>query len=38
VSANKISIAAPPAGAVNCPMDTRAVTIIAFAYPASTGV
>jgi hypothetical protein len=38
VSANKISIAAPPAGAVNCPMDTGAVTIIAFAYPASTDV
>jgi hypothetical protein len=38
VSVNKISIAAPPAGAVNCPMDTGGVTIIAFAYPASIDV
>jgi hypothetical protein len=38
ISANKLSLAAPPAGVVNCPMDTGAVTIIAFAYPHSPDV
>lgn len=32
-SANNIDLAAPPAGTVSCPMDTGAVTLIAFAYP-----
>lgn len=37
-SANKVDLAAPPAGAVNCPMDTGAVIIIAFAYPDAPDV
>ncbi|MEO7016682.1 MAG: hypothetical protein ABI130_09635 [Leifsonia sp.] len=32
-SETDITLAAPPVGTVNCPMDTGAITLIAFAYP-----